>query len=200
MLDGLEAPAAQLRADVPGHRGGAEVDAADEAAVGAAGRRGEERLLVHERRRQADARDRGDPGDDRARVGEPGPARLVDEQVWVGRDDLLADPVLEARHHGEHDDEGRHAEEDSTDADPHEERQIRPLATGAQVAQAEEQLERQLAPHGTSPSPVRPASGLRCGKRMTSRIDGRSPKSITRRSMPIPSPAAGGMPYSSART
>src|SRR5256886_5842784 len=111
-----------------------------------------------------------------------------------------ADPVLEARHHREHDDEGRHAEEDPADADPHEQRQVRPLAAGAKVAQAEKQLEGKPAPHEASPSPARPASGLRCGNRMTSRIDGWLAKSITRRSMPIPSPAAGGIPYSSART
>ena len=43
------------------------------------------------------------------------------------------------------------------------------------------------------------ASGLSCGNRITSRIDGLSVNSITRRSMPMPSPAAGGMPCSSAR-
>src|SRR5213592_3154290 len=63
----------------------------------------------------------GDSRHDRARVGEPRAGRLVDEQVGVGRDDLLADPVLEARHYREHDDQGCHAEEDPSDADPHEE-------------------------------------------------------------------------------
>ncbi len=43
------------------------------------------------------------------------------------------------------------------------------------------------------------ASGLMYGKSSTSRIDGESVKIITRRSMPIPSPAVGGIPYSSAR-
>ena len=42
-------------------------------------------------------------------------------------------------------------------------------------------------------------SGRICGKSNTSRIDGESVNSITRRSMPIPMPAVGGMPYSSAR-
>jgi len=36
------------------------------------------------------------------------------------------------------------------------------------------------------------------GKRMTSLMEGLSVKSITSRSMPMPSPAAGAMPYSSA--
>src|SRR6185312_12768867 len=43
-------------------------------------------------------------------------------------------------------------------------------------------------------------SGLSCGNRTTSRIDAASVSSITRRSMPMPSPAVGGRPYSSART
>ena len=40
---------------------------------------------------------------------------------------------------------------------------------------------------------------LSCGNNSTSRMLGESVSSITRRSMPTPSPAAGGMPYSSAR-
>src|SRR6266568_1902824 len=43
------------------------------------------------------------------------------------------------------------------------------------------------------------ASGLSCGNRITSRIDGLSVNNMTSRSMPTPSPAAGGIPYSSAR-
>src|SRR5690606_4818586 len=46
----------------------------------------------------------------------------------------------------------------------------------------------------------RQTSGRICGNRITSRIEGESVKSITRRSIPMPSPAVGGMPYSSART
>ena len=42
-------------------------------------------------------------------------------------------------------------------------------------------------------------SGLRCGKRMTSRMEGESVSSMISRSMPRPSPAAGGIPYSRAR-
>src|SRR5690554_1540891 len=43
-------------------------------------------------------------------------------------------------------------------------------------------------------------SGRIAGNRMTSRIDGESVNSMARRSMPIPSPAVGGKPYSSAIT
>ena len=42
-------------------------------------------------------------------------------------------------------------------------------------------------------------SGFSCGNRITSRIDGESVSSITSRSMPMPSPAVGGRPYSIAR-
>ena len=42
-------------------------------------------------------------------------------------------------------------------------------------------------------------SGLMSGNRMTSRMEGWSVSSMTRRSTPMPSPAVGGRPYSSAR-
>lgn len=44
-----------------------------------------------------------------------------------------------------------------------------------------------------------PARSLISGNNSTSRIDGESVNSITSRSMPIPSPPVGGMPYSNAR-
>lgn len=42
-------------------------------------------------------------------------------------------------------------------------------------------------------------SGRNCGKRTTSRIEAWFVNSMTRRSMPMPSPAVGGIPYSNAR-
>ena len=45
----------------------------------------------------------------------------------------------------------------------------------------------------------RQLSRFNCGNRITSRIDGESVSSITSRSMPMPSPAVGGRPYSIAR-
>ncbi|OPZ22608.1 MAG: hypothetical protein BWZ10_00369 [candidate division BRC1 bacterium ADurb.BinA364] len=48
-------------------------------------------------------------------------------------------------------------------------------------------------------APHRLYSGRMCGNKITSRIDGESVSSIASRSMPIPRPLAGGMPYSSAR-
>ena len=139
-------------------------------------------------------------------VGEAA-AGLEDQQMRVGRDDLVADPVLEPGHHGEHHDQGRHAEEHAADADPDEERQVRALPARGEIPQPEEELERQAALHagdsgevGSASPSSGGASGRSRGNRMTSRIDGWLAKSMTSRSMPIPSPAAGGMPYSSART
>src|SRR2546427_2101673 len=60
---------------------------------------------------------------------------------------------------------------------------------GAEVAEPDEQLPAHGAP-----------SGRRCGKRITSRIEVAPVSSMTRRSMPMPSPAVGGIPCSSART
>ena len=42
--------------------------------------------------------------------------------------------------------------------------------------------------------------GRSCGNKITSRIDAESVSNMTSRSIPIPSPAVGGMPYSKART
>ena len=48
-------------------------------------------------------------------------------------------------------------------------------------------------------SGARHPSGLMAGKRMTSRIEGRSAITMSSRSIPTPTPPAGGIPYSSAR-
>ena len=66
----------------------------------------------------------------------------------------------------------------------------------AQVAPGDEPLE---AGAGFEGWWVRHHSGRMSGNRMTSRIEGWSVSSMISRSMPIPSPAVGGMPYSSAR-
>ena len=54
-------------------------------------------------------------------------------------------------------------------------------------------------PDGEHPKRCQSCSGRSVGNRMTSRIDVVSVSSITRRSMPMPRPAVGGMPYSRAR-
>src|SRR5437773_11243036 len=93
-------------------------------------------------------------------------------------DDLVPDPVLESRHHGEHDDQGADTEEDASHADPGEERQVRPLPAGPEISQPQEELERQSLPHRSVPpsSAARPPSGPSKGTRTTSRREGRLPK------------------------
>ncbi len=49
------------------------------------------------------------------------------------------------------------------------------------------------------PGDAHHASGFNCGNKITSRIDAEFVNSMTRRSMPMPSPAVGGKPYSIAR-
>ena len=66
------------------------------------------------------------------------------------------------------------------------------FTTRLQIAQADKKLifHRKI---------LRQRCGRSSGKRMTSRIDAEFVSNMTRRSMPTPSPAAGGIPYSSAR-
>jgi hypothetical protein len=47
-------------------------------------------------------------------------------------------------------------------------------------------------------TPRFPLLGRRVGKRITSRMEAASVRSMTRRSTPIPTPPVGGMPYSIA--
>src|SRR5581483_378812 len=96
----------------------------------------------------------------------------------------------EAGHDPERADQRRHAERDAGDRDERVQRD-RPLpAPGPQVAEPDEDFVRHRA---------HDFSGRSWGNRITSRIDAWFVKSMTRRSMPMPSPAVGGMPYSSAR-
>ena len=126
----------------------------------------------------------------------------------IGGDDSPLDAVLKPRHDGEHDDEGAHPEKHAAHADPYEQREVGPLATRTQIAQGEEQLEGQAAPaHDASGSSSSPAawaeagrSRRRWGKRITSRMEAELVKSMASRSIPMPSPAVGGTPYSRART
>src|SRR5690554_4914012 len=53
---------------------------------------------------------------------------------------------------------------------------------------------------GNRRAPLHSTSGRMAGNSSTSRIEALSVSSITRRSMPMPSPAVGGRPYSRART
>mmetsp|Transcript_5474 Transcript_5474/g.15089 ORF Transcript_5474/g.15089 Transcript_5474/m.15089 type:complete len:290 (-) Transcript_5474:337-1206(-) len=51
---------------------------------------------------------------------------------------------------------------------------------------------------GETPAAMSAGSGLSSGKAMTSRMEGASARSMTRRSIPMPMPAVGGMPISRA--
>src|SRR5207247_10603743 len=115
-----------------------------------------------------------------------------------------ADPGHDGQPAAEGEPPGDHA----AHADPYEQREVGPLATRTQIAQGEEQLEGQAAPaHDASGSSSSPAawaeagrSRRRWGKRITSRMEAELVKSMASRSIPMPSPAVGGIPYSRART
>ena len=70
------------------------------------------------------------------------------------------------------------------------------VAAGAPSAGAPSAGAFSVAPTGF-PSPN--TSSFMWGNSSTSRMDGASVSNMTRRSMPMPTPPAGGMPYSSAR-
>ena len=70
------------------------------------------------------------------------------------------------------------------------------VATGAPSADAPSAGAFSVA-HTGFPSPS--TSSFMWGNSSTSRMDGASVSSMTKRSMPMPTPPAGGMPYSSAR-
>src|SRR5262249_34624663 len=126
---------------------------------------GEERLLDDEWRRGFHSGDPPHLGGDLGGVRHALAAGVEEEDVGIGGDDPLLDAVLEARHDGEHHDEGAHAEEDAPHPNPDEEREIRPLPARPEVAQGEEELEGRAAsthapagsPSSSPPSPPSPA-------------------------------------------
>ncbi len=107
------------------------------------------------------------------------------------RQDLAGQGLLHPGERGERQNQCRDSETDSGGGHEGEKAHEGVLAGAAQITQGERQGKRQIG--GAH-------SGRRSGKRMTSRIDARSAKIIVRRSMPMPSPPAGGMACSSART
>ena len=115
-----------------------------------------------------------------------------DVDVRVGAEDAVADLLLQARHDGERDDDRRDADGDADDRDERDQRDQRLLALCQQVPQRDLELERK------GHHPTRPFLLIN-GNRITSRIDGLLVSTITSRSIPTPSPAVGGRPYSSAR-
>ena len=104
---------------------------------------------------------------------------------------LAADPILESLEQRERHDERRHAEREAEDRDLRDERDVGTAAGRGQVAQRHERLEAHQSVGWR---------GRSSGNRITSRIECRFVRSIASRSIPTPSPAVGGRPYSSAST
>src|SRR5205809_226107 len=78
-----------------------------------------DRLLQYERRRRLHAGNSPHAPGHVVRIGQAATA-AEDQQMRIGRDDLVADAVLETRHHGQHQDERGHAEKYPADPDPDE--------------------------------------------------------------------------------
>ena len=136
--------------------------------------------------------------------------------------DLVPEIALETGHDGQGDDGGGHPDHDARYGDEGVERHRAVTLLGPEITQADEYfvrsfhdtkneivhaaLERnteRILPVSNSafrtPHSTRHFSFFICGNRMTSRMELEPVSSMTSRSMPMPSPAAGGMPYSSAR-
>src|SRR5262249_47561475 len=104
-----------------------------------------------------------------------------------------------------------HADDDAERRDERDHRDEGLLALGQEVSERDVEFERKIhvaasrqRPAASSQQQVRwrlaAYSRFRIsGNKMTSRIDGLFVNSMTRRSIPTPSPAVGGRPYSSAR-
>lgn len=99
--------------------------------------------------------------------------------------DVGGEPVVDAEHHDQRGDADGDAEHGHGGNDIDEGL----LAPREEVAQGYKEFKTHTGQD----------SCFNSGKKMTSRMDGESVRSMTRRSMPMPSPAAGGMPYSKAR-
>src|SRR6185437_11338568 len=107
-------------------------------------------------------------------------------QVGTADENLGLEIALHAGHHAVDDDERADADQHSADRNGADERKQTRSVTAAEVAPGDAQLERAH-------------SGRMVGKRITSRIFAVPVRYMTSRSMPMPTPPMGGMPYSMAR-
>ena len=124
-------------------------------------------------------------------VGSEGAAGLEDQDVGVDAEDLVLQLLGEAGHHPDDDDQGHDPHGHPGGGDEGAERQEAFLTFDSpEEAQGHEGFKKTQDY----------LSGLSSGNRMTSRMEGESVRSITRRSMPMPSPAVGGRPCSRAWT
>ena len=149
-------------------------------------------------------------------------ADLEDVDVRGRADDAIAQLALQAGHQRERDEQRHHADGHAEHRDQRDQRDERLLAPRQQIAQGDEELERHCSSLvGVDTGGLEARSdhaereefqasrweggarhslrGRISGNRMTSRMEGLLVSSITSRSMPTPSPAVGGRPYSRAR-
>ena len=183
--------------------------------------REEHDLLTDERRRIQDMRRRSlDCCDNRIRVIEIF-AVLLHQDMGNITENLLPDAIVETGHDSQHHDQRSDTKRDPGNGDKRDYRNKRLLTLSSKVSQADKEFvvhkdqvvrdagrgtrKKILDPKSSARVPRSSllvtyfASGRSCGKRITSRIDWELVSSITKRSMPIPSPAVGGRPYSRAR-
>src|SRR5690606_19386141 len=107
-------------------------------------------------------------------------------QIRTPDQDLVAQVILHPGHHAVDDDERAHAHDDSAYGDRADEREEARAAAAPQVAPGDAQLELRH-------------SGRSVGKSITSRMLGVPVRYMKSRSIPIPTPPIGGIPYSIER-
>ena len=117
-------------------------------------------------------------------------ARLPDVDVRTGAENAVPKLLLEPGHDRQSDDHRHHADDHADRGENRDHGNEGLPALGQQIAKGDVELEGNSSCHSRF---------LISGNRITSRIDWLFVSSITSRSMPTPSPAVGGSPYSRAR-
>src|SRR3989339_1283424 len=111
--------------------------------------------------------------------------------MGISTQDLIAQIFLKPSHYCQDNDQGHYPYCYPRNRDPGNEGNKSLFSSGLQVSKANIQFVRHNLNYGVS--------SFNCGKRITSLIEGESVKTITSLSIPIPSPAVGGIPYSKAQ-
>ena len=188
----VEAPRQHRSPDVGDAGLERRIDALDREELAAAGAL-RQPLSEHDRRRADDTRHGAHLLTSSSASTQPASLEHVDMRRRP--DDAIAQLALQAGHQRQHDEQRHHADGHADGGDERDERDERLFPAGQQVADGDEELEGT----GRSKSSSIIQILLISGNRMTSRIDALLVSSMTSRSMPTPSPAVGGRPYSSAR-
>src|SRR5262249_1878129 len=110
--------------------------------------------------------------------------------VRLGAQKFLLQVVTKACGYCKRDDQCRHACDHTKNGNESDQGNDSLLALGSEVSNGNHEFEFHKNIRAIRGS----YSGLRCGKRITSRIEVELVNNIVSRSMPIPSPAVGGMP------